>query len=77
MATYKFPQETIELIKFTQECINHENKSKELLNNLYDKLVEKNFLDLAEEIANYFLTKFPNSINMEYKLSILLLNKGL
>ena len=77
MEKYKLPKEKIELIKFTQECINNENNSKVLLNHLYDNLVENQYLELAETVAKYFLTKFPDSINMEYKLSILILNKGL
>ena len=43
MATYNFPKESIDLIKFTYECINNGNNSKDLLNTLFDKLVEKSF----------------------------------
>ena len=71
------PEDQIELIKFTKKCIDNGSNSKDLLNKLHDTLVEKNFLELGHEIAKYFLTKFPNSIDMEYKLSILLLKKGL
>ena len=58
MEKYKLPKEKIELIKFTKECIDHENDSQVLLNYLYDNLVEKKVLELAEKVAKYFQLNF-------------------